>query len=503
MARKFLIVACILLALAVMAGLLVRRLVDPETLRSALERQATSALGQPVKVGRLEWSGLARPRVVLSDVQVGAPAAITVSRVEVTTGLRALLARRVENAGLVISGSRIQLPLPFALGGGSSDGAAATGDGGSALTIASVDRIALSDIELVSGSAHVTLDVESSLSGDRLIVSRVRLRSDSTSIDGSGEFSSLAARTGAFRADADPLDLDEVLTIASAFAGPLAGDSTAGVGDGPLPPLDLRVDLKAPRGRLLGIDFTGLATTIALARGGITLEPFGVGVFDGSLNGRLTVDTTGTSSSVAVAATMASMDVAGMAAFAGASGVITGRLGGRIDMHATAGTPDVVFGSAGGKATLAVVDGTLPGLDLVGPVILAFGTPDTARPAAKDNAFSSIRGTFALDSGVLRTSDLAMASHDLDVKARGSLRVAGAMVDMRAELMLSESLSAQAGRDLYRYAREGSRVVLPATVKGPLAAPSVSIDIADAARRAIRNTLEDEVKKGLRRLFKP
>ena len=71
----------------------------------------------------------------------------------------------------------------------------------------------IGDIELVSGNAKVTLDLESSLSEDRLAISRVRLRSGKTSIDGSGEVSSLAARRGVFTTTADPLDLDEVLAI--------------------------------------------------------------------------------------------------------------------------------------------------------------------------------------------------------------------------------------------------------------------------------------------------
>ena len=351
----------------------------------------------------------------------------------------------------------------------------------------------------------MTLDLESSLSGDRLAVSRLRVRSEKTSIEGTGEFSSLAARRGVFTTTADPLDLDEVLTIASAFSRPASGDASP-VAQGPPLALDVRVEVKAPRGRLLGIDFTDLATTIALARGGVTLEPFGVGVFGGTVDGRLTVDTSSESSRVAVSAAVTSIDVARLAAFAGSSGVITGRLGGRIDLQASGGTPDAVFRTAGGRATLASRTAPCLGSTLVGPVIRAFGTAGgataAATPASRSNAFSSIRGTFTLANGVLRTSDLAMASRDLDVKGQGTVRVEGAWVDMKADLILSEALTSEAGRDLVRYAREGNRVVLPATIRGGLASPSVSIDVQAAAARALRNTVEDEVKKGLGRLFK-
>jgi AsmA protein len=449
-----------------------------------------------------------RPRLVLRDVQIGKPAAITLRRVELATGLRALLSKRVEGAAVVISGSRIQLPVPFALGGASGGGSAApSSSAAAALTIASIDRISLNDIELAVGGTHLRLDVESSLAGDRLVVSRVRLRSDKTSVDGSGEFSSLTARKGAFTAKADALDLDELLTIASGFSGPASGDvapaaATPGAA-GSAGPLDVRLDLKAPRGRLLGIEFTGLSTTMAATRGGIALDPFAVRVFDGTLTGRLRLDTAGQPSKASVSAKVAGVDVAKLAAFAGSGGVITGRLGGQIDLRADAGAPDVVFRTAGGRANLAIKDGTVPGLDLVGPVILAFGKPDASKASHGGNAFSSLAGTFTLAGGVLRSDDLAMTSRDVDLKGRGTLRITGAVVNLKADLILSEALSSQAGRDLYRYAHEGSRVVLPATITGGLASPSVSIDIGAAAERAIRNTVEDQLKKGLGGLIKP
>jgi AsmA protein len=150
-----------------------------------------------------------------------------------------------------------------------------------------------------------------------------------------------------------------------------------------------------------------------------------------------------------------------------------------------------------------VTDGTLPGLDLVGPVILAFGKPDPSKPIESSRAFSRLGGTFTLADGVLRSDDLELDSRDVDLTGRGTLRVAGAVADVRANLTLSEALTAQAGRDLVRYAREGSRVVLPATISGPLASPRVAIDVESAARRALRNELEDQVRKAFGRIRKP
>jgi hypothetical protein len=92
-----------------------------------------------------------------------------------------------------------------------------------------------------------------------------------------------------------------------------------------------------------------------------------------------------------------------------------------------------------------------------------------------------------------------MNSRDVDMRGRGTLAVAGAIVDLKADLVLSDALSAQAGRELVRYAREGSRVVLPATITGSLASPSVSIDATAAVGRALRNTVTDKIRKLFKR----
>jgi hypothetical protein len=75
-------------------------------------------------------------------------------------------------------------------------------------------------------------------------------------------------------------------------------------------------------------------------------------------------------------------------------------------------------------------------------------------------------------------------------------------INLRTDVMLSRELSAQAGRDLYRLAREGDRIVLPARITGTVASPTVLVDVQSALNRAIRNRAEDEVKGFLDRLGK-
>lgn len=133
-------------------------------------------------------------------------------------------------------------------------------------------------------------------------------------------------------------------------------------------------------------------------------------------------------------------------------------------------------------------------------MITAFGVTRTLAPGTR--AFSQLRGTCTLHRGTLSSTDLALESDDVDLCGRGTVTLANLAIDLDADLVLSEHLSAQAGRDLYRYVPQGTRIVLPATVRGPLTGPTVFVDVDKALRRAARNVAEEQVKRGLRRLFR-
>jgi hypothetical protein len=88
------------------------------------------------------------------------------------------------------------------------------------------------------------------------------------------------------------------------------------------------------------------------------------------------------------------------------------------------------------------------------------------------------------------------------MQSAGWLRLDGDAIDLRGNVQLSDALSQQAGRDLYRLTQQQGRVTLPVTVTGSARAPSVQIDVAGLAGRALKNTAEQEIKKRLKDLFR-
>jgi hypothetical protein len=100
-----------------------------------------------------------------------------------------------------------------------------------------------------------------------------------------------------------------------------------------------------------------------------------------------------------------------------------------------------------------------------------------------------------LENSVVRFTDLSFASADVDVAASGTLRLDGGALDVAGRAMLSEALTAQAGRDLVRYTAENKRVTVPVTVRGPLSAPQVGVDTGNLLQRAAENEVKRELQK--------
>ena len=102
-------------------------------------------------------------------------------------------------------------------------------------------------------------------------------------------------------------------------------------------------------------------------------------------------------------ATIAGVDVADLLKRTGSAGGITGRLGGTVSLVATGSDGrHVLLRTAKGTIAAVVSNGSMPHLDLVRTVVLAFGKPSGSAAEGSGTAFDRLGGTFALAGGTLR-----------------------------------------------------------------------------------------------------
>ncbi|HSC26629.1 MAG TPA: AsmA-like C-terminal region-containing protein [Vicinamibacterales bacterium] len=499
------VVVLVVAAGAVALVLAVRAMLGGDAVRQAIETQASRAMGRPVRIASAVPRLFPRASLRLAGITIGEGPDLTIEHASISTNLLGLLSRRVEEAEIGIERSRIDLQWALALFAALSDAPSGAGDAASPLplTVVSIRRLALRDVELVSGSRSLLVDLDSTLTErDRLEVTRLRGRSEGSDLTATGTISSLSRRTAAFDIEAASLDLDGLLAFLAAAtpAGREADGAGAAQLPAALPSLNLQADIRAAAGRAFDAPFTNLAASCRMSGDDVRLDGLHVELFGGRFDGSVVFAGARREPLYEWKGTLEGMDAAALAAFAGAGGSLTGRLGGTVSFSATGADPLAAVRRARGTARIAVTDGRMPGLEIVRPAILAFGHPTGERPAGSGEAFTRLAATLGVANQTFSTRDLSLASRDLDLSAAGTLALATQAIDFTADVVLSKELSAQSGRDLYRLARENERVVLPVRITGTVASPSVFVDIEAALKRALRNRAEDELKSLLDRL---
>jgi uncharacterized protein involved in outer membrane biogenesis len=506
----------VLLVLVVVSGValafLARSVLTGENVRAAVAVQVSAALGQPVTIGGLDASIYPRVTMDLENVDIGSSSAIHLNSVRMGVALGALLSRRIEGATLNVDGARITLPLPAFAIGRSTDAATPSEDQSLPVEIVSIDEIVLRDVEVVRGDRKLRGDIELVPRGNGVDLRRLSLAVEGTQIEATGNIASLAPLEGRIEATANAVDFDQLLGFLSDFADVGAGGDSQARGSSRDSVGKLIVDLTLASATSGTLSLSDVRTTATVTADAVALEPVAFGVFDGRYEGSMQV-TLGDRPRYAWRGKVSGIDTAGLMAFAGTPNSISGRLSGTVSLDGAGLDVESALRTARGDARIDITDGAIAGLALVRTIVLATSgrggyvasagkAIESRGDTAEAERFSRLGVTLSFADGVVTTRDFAMTSTDTDLTGAGSIRLENMATRLDGQVRLSESLSAKAGTDLYRYAQEGGRVTLPASVSGPIDGLSVRIDLGEAAKRAIRNRATEEVNKAIERNLK-
>ena len=489
MARRLLLLAAGVLLLVVVAmAVAVYWFLSGDGVRVALESQATRWLGQRVTIGTAAARIFPRPGITLGDVRVGEPVRIVLAEVQLSTGLKPLWSRRIEDAEVAVSDSRIDMPLPFALpapGAGTAGPASTSG-----VQVVSVRAIRLRNITVASRGREIRISADSSLSSAHLNLDGFTASSGTTALEASGLVELSPKLDAQLQVKAGHVDVDDLIALADAFAPRTTKRGTTS--GGPLPGR-IVARISAETARAGGVDVRQFATTLVAQGNRITLSPASFQLFGGTYRGAFDVDSEVGALRATVRAQVTDVDVAQLASFGGVPDTISGRLSGTGTFNGRGATLGDAIAAAAGEGKVTIANGALKRLGLVRTVVLFFGRPAPGAGASSDS-FDRIDATFALIHQVLAASALSLHSTDVDLVGQGTLTIPTKALDGHMDLSLSEALSAQAGTDLARFTREGNRVLLPAVIGGTLDAPSLTIDAGAAIQRGLRNEVQRRLK---------
>ena len=308
-------------------------LLSGDGIRVALESQASAWLEQPVRIASATGRVFPRLGIRLNDVRIGEPVRMTLADVELSASLRALLSGRIDEAELIISDSRIELPLPRTSSPSDnpgSDAPSAAAAGGAPIEVVSVRDIALRDIAITSRGREVVVSADAALAGSELQLERFVATSGRTRLEASGTIQLEPRVDARLEAVANRLDLDELLALAAAFQPEqgAAGQRSTG------PPPRVQAHITADNASAASVEARTLVTDLKMDGQRVTLDPLTFELFGGTYAGTLQA-TLGDALDVRLSSKLADLDVAQLAAFGGAADTVTGRLSGLRDVQRT------------------------------------------------------------------------------------------------------------------------------------------------------------------------
>ena len=172
-------VVILLVLIAIAVALFARGTIGSAAVKRTLEQQLSARLGEPVRIDTLGASFFPRVTLDMRNVSIGDPARATIAELSIATGLRGLLSKRIEDGEIILSNSRVPAEMVLGFAGAAASGGSARSQDG--LSIVSIRSLALRNVQLVLGTRSLNVDLQASIAGDRLDVTRLVAQSSGTS----------------------------------------------------------------------------------------------------------------------------------------------------------------------------------------------------------------------------------------------------------------------------------------------------------------------------------
>lgn len=479
--KLLLVVSAIVVAVPAAAFVMSRSMFGSDTARAALAAQLSSVLGQPVTAAGVRVSALGRVTVTLTDVTIGQqPAAVHIDAVDLRAGLLAVFTGRLDAATITLHGARVQLPAPsITLTTPAPDPAP--------VTLSSVGEIVIDDLQMTTRGRRLRVDAVLVPHGDAVTVREATLSADDMRMTVEGEIRDRRQFQGELTARTNRIDGDLLLALVSEFAERPAGEPADGVEPSPAPAADpasgLAVTVEADRVSLGPLSLTELKGRATIRPEETVFDPVSFKVFSGHYEGQTALRYARATPSIRWYGDLDGIRLDEVMALGDRAGALTGTLKGDVDL--TGSGPDFAraLQSVRGSARVTIADGSIGKLALVRSILAATSANPqqaAANPGGPDDtAFRTLVSALTISGGSASLVDLGIESDDLHLAGGGGLRLDGSAVTVFADVESSEALSAQMAAGRGRQLAPGSRLTVPATIRGNTARYSVQVDVTE------------------------
>ncbi|WP_334108253.1 AsmA family protein [Methylobacillus sp.] len=332
--------------------------------------------------------------------------------------------------------------------------------------------------------------------GKALNVSPFNVKLDETTVKGKFGISRFERPIYHFDVDIDKLDADRYITDSEAKPekpAPAAGkpQEDAPIDLSALRQLNADGELRIGALKVANVKSTNVRIKLKADSGVAELAPFSASLYEGAMNGALTVDARGTPQ-IAVKQEMKSIAIGPLLTDAINNDMLHGKGSLSLDITTSGDTVNSLKKGLNGKAALNLKDGAVKGIDIAGTLrgvkdkLNALkGQTNVAGDKTKQTDFSEMSASFNIKSGVAHNDDLDMKAPLFRIAGKGDIDIANESLNYLAQPTVVASLKGQGGADL----QELNGLTVPIKLTGTFSKPAYAIDFAGLATAIAKNKL--------------
>ncbi len=345
---------------------------------------------------------------------------------------------------------------------------------------------------------------------------------DDSTISGKAGLTKFTPPYYTFDIDIDKLDADRYLPKPAPAANTaVSGATPAGVAV-PEQPLDLSAlkelnasgSLKIGALKVKNVKSSNAHVVVKAANGKLDVNPLTANLYQGTLNGALSVNVAGTPV-IAVKQNLNGITVGPLLKDAADFDTLEGKGNVTLDVSGQGTTISAIKKALNGSATIKLADGAIKGInigakirDVKNKIAELKGEQVEPASATEKTDFSELSATFSIKNGVAHNSDLAGKSPLLRLGGEGDIDIGNEALDYLLKATVVATAAGQGGKEL----ADLKGVTVPVRLSGSFAAPQYKIDFngileglakgkVEEKKEEIKNQLQEKLQDKLKGLL--
>lgn len=327
----------------------------------------------------------------------------------------------------------------------------------------------------------------------------LKLSARDMNLDAKADLKGFAQPAISFDVNADRIDIDKFLPPSTAAEKPSADKPAAPAQ--PEAPIDLsalktlNLDGKLAVGELIaaGAKMSQLAVTVKARKGVLSLAPIAAQLYQGNLKGDASVNANGNQTHAKL--NLSGIQIGPLLTDVADTDLLEGQGNVAVDIRTGGATVSAMKKALGGKASMALNDGAIKGINLGEKIreaksLLKAGKSSTeASDSSVRTDFSALTATFNIANGIATNDDLAGKTPLLRLSGGGKVDIPASTLDYLAKATVVATSKGQGGKDI----EDLNGVTIPVKLGGSFDQLTWAIDWEVAAKEFLKSRAAREL----------